>query len=88
MQGKYIALELHLKAIPKDHNTVVITFDELNKILGSPLPESAYSHRPWWGNQKDTANRPQAKAWISAGFKVDTVDQSKFHGYVNFIRSK
>ena len=88
MQSKYEALENYLKTRPASVSAVTIPFDELNKILGSSLPESAYTHRPWWGNQKMTTNRPQAKAWMSAGFEVETVNQSKSNGSVRFVRSK
>jgi hypothetical protein len=87
MQGKYEALALYLKERPKSVTAVTIPFSELDKMLNSPLPESAYTHRPWWANQKNTTNRPQAKAWISAGFEVETVNQFKLNGSVRFIRS-
>ena len=88
MQSKYEALETHLKLKPKNVGTVTIPFSELNKILASPLPESAYTYRPWWANQKNTSNRPQAKSWMSAGFEVEAVHQTKADGWVKFSRVK
>ena len=75
MAGKYEPLELHLRAIPKEQREVTLSFAEIGRILGSPLPASALTHRPWWGNQQDSQGRPQAHAWLSAGFEVDTVNQ-------------
>jgi hypothetical protein len=76
VQTKYEPLELHLRAVPAGTKELTLSFAEIERILGAPLPASAKSHRPWWGNQKDSKTRPQAHAWLSAGFLVDTVNQS------------
>ena len=86
MPTKYEPLELHLRAVPSNVREVTIQFSELHRILGAPLPESALTHRPWWGNQKDSKTRPQAHAWLSAGFEVDTVNQARGSGWVRFRR--
>ena len=75
MQTKYEPLELHLRKVPTGTKEVTLSFAEIERIIGAPLPASAKSHRPWWGNQKDSKTRPQAHAWLSAGFLVDTVNQ-------------
>jgi hypothetical protein len=85
--SKYEPLENHLKSTPSRERVVTFRFDELNALLGTPLPASAYMHRAWWGNQRETTNRPQAKAWQSAGFEVDSVNQSRSIGWVRFRRS-
>jgi putative restriction endonuclease len=84
---KYEPLELTLRAIPRDRSEFTITFHELESILGSPLPRSAYDHRPWWGNQTESKSRPQAHSWISPGFLVDAVHQNKTGGWVRFRRA-
>lgn len=86
MPNKYEPLEIHLRAIPAQSREVTISFSELAKILGAPLPESAFTHRPWWGNQRDSKSRPQAHAWLSAGFEVDSVNQTRGTGWVRFKR--
>lgn len=86
MPMKYEALELHLNALPKTVRELTISFAELELILGAPLPSSALAHRAWWGNQKDSKGRPQAHAWLSAGFMVDSVNQSRTNGSVRFKR--
>ena len=88
MPSKYEELEDHLKAIPSSVETLTMSFNEINALLISPLPESAYTHRPWWANQKDTKTRPQAKSWLAAGFEVENVQQVKRTGWVRFVRSK
>jgi hypothetical protein len=52
------------------NRTEVLTFAELETILGFPLPDSASTHRPWWANG---GGHPQAKAWLDAGWKVESV---------------
>lgn len=64
---------------------VRVTFAEVAEIIGDSLPQSAFTHREWWSNQSDTTNRPQAAAWIGAGFKVDSVQQFADSGVVEFV---
>jgi len=87
MSTKYEPLELHLRAIPSKVRDVTLSFSELERILGAPLPASASTHRPWWGNQKNSKSRPQAHAWLSAGFVVDAVNQERANGSVRFKRA-
>lgn len=86
MPAKYEPLEIHLRATPPKVREVTLSFAEIERILGAPLPESSITHRPWWGNQRDSKSRPQAHAWLSAGFLVDTVNQGRAHGSVRFKR--
>lgn len=55
---------------------MTISFDTIERLIGDMLPESAYTHRAWWGNEKNKG-RSQAKSWMEAGWKVDTVNFSK-----------
>lgn len=86
MPGKYEPLELYLSALPLKMREVTLSFAEIERILGTPLPESAVVHRPWWENQRESKSRPQAHAWLSAGFLVDTVRQDRANGSVRFKR--
>lgn len=54
---------------------MTLSFAQLEQLLGDALPASAHEWRPWWGNQTDTSNRPQARAWLAAGWEVDYVNQ-------------
>lgn len=87
MQTKYEPLELYLRAVPTRINVVTLSFAEIERIVGAPLPASAMTHRPWWGNQKDSRTRSQAHAWLSAGFKVDVVNQGGGNASVRFMRT-
>jgi hypothetical protein len=86
MPGKYGPLALYLRAVPSSTRELTLSFSEIERILGAPLPESATTYRPWWGNQKNSKSRPQAHAWLSAGFLVDTVNQARSNGSVRFKR--
>lgn len=81
--SKYEPLRDYLNA--RQHMPrVQLSFEQIAALLGSPLPKSAFEHRAWWSNQSKTLNRPQAAAWLGAGFVVASVGQD--HGVVEFVR--
>ena len=47
-------------------DSVVLTFGQLEDLLGGALPDSARAHQEWWTN-KDTGTSSCAEAWILAG---------------------
>lgn len=57
----------------KSPTFVVLTFAEIEQLIGEPLPDSARKHRPWWGN-KDIDQARQCQAWMSVGWHVEKVD--------------
>ncbi len=71
--SKYYPLQQFLQQSAKDE--VTLSFDEVEHLLGSGLPDSTYKYRAWWSNNDQT--HPQATAWLEAGWKVDTVDQGR-----------
>lgn len=87
-KSKYEALADLLTAQPACTREVTLSFHQVEELLGAKLPESAFTYREWWGNQADTSNRPQAKAWMKAGFEVDAVTQDKSNGSVRFRRTR
>jgi len=84
MRSKYHPLQEHLSS--RGGHQLTMTFPEIEKVLGAALPPSAYKHREWWSNQSDISNRPQAKAWILAGYEVDDVRQQHIPATVRFRR--
>ena len=70
---KYRNLSFHLASI--DGDEWVATFPEIEKILGFPLPDSAYRHNAWWANQSGEGHS-QSSAWQSAGWKTAELDLS------------
>jgi len=73
---KYQPLKDFLFKTPQNPNGITLSFVRISQIIGSALPNSAYNYPAWWANQTDTTNRPQARAWTDAGFKVVKVDWS------------
>jgi hypothetical protein len=68
--SKYDPLTKHLKAQRADR--VPMTFAELEKVLGFPLPPSSRKHRAWWAN--DPQGHVNARAWRAAGYQSADVD--------------
>lgn len=46
-------------------STVVLTFDQMESLLGHALPAPAGATRDWWTNDADTADR-HAYTWTAA----------------------
>jgi hypothetical protein len=62
---KYSNLKFHLEEVGTSH--VTMTFAEMSKILGFPLPSSAGKFKNWWSNTRSG----QSSAWQEAGYKAD-----------------
>ena len=69
-ETKYYNLFIHLRRSGKDQ--VVLTFDELERLIDDPLPPSAFVGRGFWSNRRTGA--AQASAWMEAGYHVIEVD--------------
>ena len=65
MQGKYAPLYQYLE--PRYVNTVVLTFAQIEDLLGFTLPDSARVHHEWWANKgpNDTPP-PHSRSWTLA----------------------
>jgi len=87
MSNKYDPLRKHLLAVQENILECTLSFPDIERLIGQTLPFSALNHRAWWSNQARLDNRPQAKAWVDAGFMVDTVHQG-VGGWVRFKRTK
>lgn len=47
-------------------DTVVLTFADIEALLGFALPDLARRQPAWWSNESDGASSPQSGAWIHA----------------------
>jgi hypothetical protein len=54
---------------------VLMSFDEIERVIGAKLPRSAENHRAWWSNNPD--NNVMTKAWRDAGFESEDVDMKR-----------
>ncbi len=77
---KYNALKAFLAARHKPR--LRMTFEEVAKVAGTPLPASAYRYPAWWAN--DPTHHAQARAWTEAGYRSANVDLEKQR--VEFVR--
>src|SRR5215207_5744388 len=68
---RYGPLRAHLSSVSEP--VVVMTYDEIETLLGRKLPNTAYggSWRQWWAN---TETHSQALAWLRAGWRVTRPD--------------
>jgi hypothetical protein len=65
MSGAYLLLHTYL-----DHryaNSLVLTFAQIEDLLGVALPEGAHLRREWWTDTAVVDGSRYADAWILAG---------------------
>jgi hypothetical protein len=60
-------LSLHKYLDGRFANTVVLTFAEIEDLLGFALPEIARRHQEWWANaDPDSVPSAQSRSWTQA----------------------
>jgi len=79
--SKYEALRRYLEGQPGTTPSVTVTFRQIERILGFPLPNSARSYQAWWAN--DTTH--SHAVWLEAGWKTREVDMASER--VTFVRA-
>lgn len=67
--SKYEPLGAFLKACSTQE--IPLTFREIEKIVGMPLPASK-KYPAWWSN--NPSNNVMTQAWLDAGFRTERVD--------------
>ncbi len=81
---KYDPLAAYLAGLAADE--VMLTFAEIEAILGTALPPSARA-MPFWVNATDRSRRPaQARAWRRAGWQAAHIDLRDDPPTVTFAR--
>lgn len=68
---KYSPLSRYLLRRAVFTGRVVLTFAEVEGIIGDNLPLTAARDNDWWGNNRFTA---QARAWMDVGWRVESAD--------------
>ena len=81
VSAKYRPLAQYLAA--KSEHEFSLGFDQIEEILGEPLPESAYKHKAWWANSR---THSQATAWMVPGFV--TCDVNPISKMITFQKEK
>ena len=67
--GKYDPLTTYLHQARTTE--VPLTFEEVERIIGGPLPASK-KYPAWWSN--NPSNNVMTRAWLAAGFQTERVD--------------
>ena len=71
--GKYEPLADHLRKL--GYGQVRMKFEEIERVLGFPLPPSSRNHRAWWSN--NPSNNVMTHAWLDAGYQTEAVDMEQ-----------
>ncbi len=73
--SKYDALGKYLGK--RNQDEIPMSFAEIERVIGTKLPRSAYVHRPWWSNS--ATNSVLTKVWLDAGYRSVRVDMEGRH---------
>ena len=84
MAGKYMPLEKYLSDLPISTREITLTFEQIEIILTTRLPASAYEDRRWWDHETEGNHRDQ-RSWANAGWQVESLDVHE--KWVKFIRA-
>ena len=68
--GKYEPLGKFLRQQGSD--AVAMKFEDIERVVGTKLPESSRQHRAWWSNNPN--NNVMTRVWLDAGFQTEQVD--------------
>ncbi len=79
--SRYDPLKRYLAG--RSEPVVHLSFAEIERTIGGPLPASARRHRPWWANER-SGSHVHASAWMGAGRRTANVDLNV--GTVDFVR--
>lgn len=79
--SKYEPLSSFLETQPQDQ--VRLSFDDVERIIGSKLPRSAFEHQAWWANNPE--GHSHCRSWFNAGWKTENLNLSR--RTVTFVRS-
>lgn len=79
--AKYSSLAKFLADSARTEGTVILSFAQIEDLVGSTLPASARKFRSWWGNDN---YHVQSVAWRAAGWRVFKSDMARH--VVTFIR--
>ena len=70
---KYLPLEEWFRRQPATAKQITMTFDQVEAILGKPLPGSATRLTTWWTNVWPRIQSHRT-AWLNNGWKVAEFD--------------
>lgn len=83
-ESRYALLAIWLSKLTSKTKDITLQFDQIEAIIGGPLPPSAREHRAWWAN--DTVGHAQSKQWLDAGWRTSYINLTDER--VVFVRIK
>ena len=84
MASKYTPLENYLRDLPESQREITLGFKQIEKILKTKLPYSAYESQTWWEHETE-GNHVNKRSWSNAGWKIESLDINK--QWVKLIRA-
>lgn len=84
--SKYDPLRDALTAAAAKRREVVMSFQEIETVLGFPLPRSARAYDAWWRNKSPESRHSQNQSWLKAGYEIGGLDRKSNGGMVWFRR--
>ena len=82
--SKYLPLEQWFRNQPPSTKNIELTFDQVEEILGAPLPASATKLKTW-GTNVQPKIQSHRTAWLNNGWVVAEFDQPA--RWVRFVRA-
>lgn len=70
-EGRYGRLAVWLAKAAPSQEDLTLTFNQVEDIIGGPLPASSREHRSWWAN--DSVSHPWSKKWLEVGWRVSAL---------------
>jgi hypothetical protein len=70
--SKYQPLQAFLSN--RSDSELPMSFQEIEALIGAPLPPAALKHRPWWSN--NASNHVHSRAWLEAGYRTSRVNMA------------
>ncbi len=72
-ESRYAPLAIWLQTQTGTHQkNLLLSFEQIEKIIDDKLPPSARQHRTWWAN--DSVSHTQSQQWIEVGWRVSSVN--------------
>lgn len=81
---KYLPLDEWFRKQPATAKKIKLTFDQVEAILGTPLPKSASKLTTWWTNVHPKIQSHRT-AWLNHGWIVEEFDLQTRR--VTFVRA-
>jgi hypothetical protein len=81
---KYMPLDDFFRKQPASKKSLKLTYEQVEKILGAPLPASASKSKNWWANFQPKIQSHRT-TWLNHGWMVKDFNQEE--KWVKFVRA-